>query len=66
MTKKLARKHMRVDITDQQSAKLREEVFSNSRLNEVQRRKAVKLTLPLPADGSHVDLFCDGQFVGAV
>lgn len=62
----MSRKSVRIDVTNEQFGRLREEVFCNQRLSEVDRRKAVKRVLPLPLDGSHVDLYCDGKFVGAV
>ncbi|MHB1134361.1 MAG: hypothetical protein ACYC4L_18475 [Chloroflexota bacterium] len=66
MDKKQVRKRLRVDITSEQSSKLREEVFSNVRLTDVERRKAVRRALTLPTDGSHVELYCNGQSIGAV
>jgi hypothetical protein len=59
-------KTVRIDVTSQQFGRLRQEVFCNQRLNGVERRKAVRRVLPLPLDGSPVDLYCDGKFVGAV
>lgn len=62
----MKRKIVRIDVTDQQLDKLREEVFCNHRLSGEQRRRAVKKLLPLPTDGSQVDLYYEGEFVGAV
>lgn len=62
----MSRRSIRIDVTNQQFGRLRQEVFCNQRLSEVERRRAVKKVLPLPTDGSHVDLYCDGKFVGAV
>jgi hypothetical protein len=59
-------KTVRVDVNSEQFGKLRQEVFCNQRLNEVQRRREVRKILPLPQDGSKVDLYCDGKFVGTV
>lgn len=55
-----------MDLTDLQFGRLRQEVFCNQRLSVEERRKAVRRIVPLPTDGSQVDLFCDGKFVGAV
>ncbi len=57
---------VRIDVTSQQLDKLREEVFCNQSLSGEQRRKLVRKITPLPTDGSPVDLYCDGEFVGAV
>ncbi len=62
----MSAKIVRIDVTREQFGRLREEVFCNQRLSAVQRRRAVKKVVPLPADGSRVDLYCDGEFVGAV
>ncbi len=62
----MSTKTVRIDVTAEQFGRLREEVFCNQRLSEVERRKAVKRVLPLPLDGSRVDLYCDGKFVGTV
>ncbi|MHB0871783.1 MAG: hypothetical protein ACYC66_04870 [Chloroflexota bacterium] len=59
-------KTVRIDVNSEQFGKLRQEVFCNQRLNEVQRRREVRKVLPLPLDGSKVDLYCDGKFVGTV
>lgn len=59
-------KTVRVDVTGEQSSRLRQEVFCNQRMNEVERRKEVKKVLRLPLDGSKVDLYCDGEYVGTV
>jgi hypothetical protein len=57
---------VRIDVTNLQIGRLRHEVFSNQKLSVEQRRKAVRRVLPLPGDGSRVDLYCEGKFVGAV
>ena len=57
---------VRINVTSLQIGRLRHEVFSNQRLSMEQRRKAARRVLPLPFDGSRVDLYCDGEFVGAV
>ncbi len=62
----MSTKTVRIDVTSEQIGRLRQEVFCNQRLSEVERRKAVRKVLPLPLDGSRVDLYCDGKFVGAV
>lgn len=62
----MSTKRVRIDVTSQQSCRLRQEVFCNQRLSEEQRRRAVRRVLPLPTDGSRVELYCDGKFVGAV
>ncbi len=59
-------KTVRVDVTGEQSSRLRQEVFCNQRMNEVERRKEVKKVLRLPLDGSKVDLYCNGEYVGTV
>ncbi len=62
----MSTKRVRIDVTGEQLGRLRQEVFCNQRLSGEQRRKAVRQVLPLPADGSPVDLYCDGKFVGAI
>lgn len=57
---------VRVDVNSEQFGRLRQEVFCNQRLNDVQRRREVRKVLPLPLDGSKVDLYCDGEYVGTV
>jgi hypothetical protein len=59
-------KTVRIDVTSLQFGRLRQEVFCNQGLSVGQRRKAVRRILPLPANGSRVDLYCEGKFVGAV
>jgi len=59
-------KTVRIDVTSLQFGRLRQEVFCNQRLSVGQRRKAVRRVMILPADGSRVDLYCEGKFVGAV
>lgn len=62
----LSKKCVRINVNSEQSSKLRLEVFGNLSLSGVERRKAVGKALPIPTDGSRVDLYCDGQFVGEV
>ncbi len=57
---------VRIDVTDQQLERLRHEVLCNQSLSGEQRRKEVRKIIPLPTDGSPVDLYHDGKFVGAV
>ncbi len=57
---------VRIDVTDQQLERLRQEVLCNQMLSREQRRKQVRKIVPLPTDGSLVDLYCHGEFVGAV
>lgn len=59
-------KTVRIDVDSGRIGKLRQEVFCNQRLNETQRRREVRKVVPLPLDGSKVDLYCDGEFVGTV
>lgn len=59
-------KTVRIDVTSVQFGRLRQDVFCNQRLSVGERRKAVRRVLPLPANGSRVDLYCEGRFVGAV
>ena len=59
-------KTVRVDVDREQFRRLRQDVFCNQRLNGVERRKEVKKVLPLPLDGSKVDLYCDGEYVATV
>ncbi|MBI2865315.1 MAG: hypothetical protein HYX94_12220 [Chloroflexi bacterium] len=62
----MSKKSVRIDVSSEQLSSLRKEVFSNQRLSGEQRRRAVRRIMPLPTDGSHVDLYCDGNFVGTV
>jgi hypothetical protein len=62
----MQRKHVRFDVTREKSDKIREEVFGNPACSSVDRRKALRKFLPIPADGSRVDVYSDGDFVGAV
>ncbi len=57
---------VRVDVSAEQFGRLRQEVFCNQRLNGAERRREVRKVLPLPLDGSKVDLYCDGKYVGSV
>ncbi|MCL4465299.1 MAG: hypothetical protein M1401_11225 [Chloroflexi bacterium] len=62
----MSKKAVRINVTNEQSGRLLQDVFSNVRLSGPERRLAVRKELPLPADGSRVDLYCQGKFVGAV
>lgn len=62
----MSRKCVKINLTGEQLDRLRQEVFCNQALSGEQRRRAVKRIMPLPADGSRVDLYRDGEFVGAV
>jgi hypothetical protein len=62
----MRRRGVRIDVTSQQLGRLRQEVFCNQSLSPEQRRMAVKKIMPLPPDGSPVELYCDGEFVGEV
>ncbi|MCL5959802.1 MAG: hypothetical protein M1358_10920 [Chloroflexi bacterium] len=62
----MSRKCVKINLTGQQLDRLRQEVFCNQALSGEQRRRAVKRIMPLPVDGSRVDLYSDGEFVGAV
>ena len=59
-------KTVRIDVTSHQFGRLRQDVFCNQKLSQSQRRKVVRRAFRLPADGSRVDLYCEGKFVGAV
>ena len=58
-------KTVRIDVDGKQFGRLRQEVFCNQRMNETERRRAVRKVISLPASGK-VDLYCDGKFVGTV
>jgi hypothetical protein len=62
----MAKKRVRIEVTRQVLGRLREEVLCNQHLSSQQRRWAVKRLMPLPTDGSPVDLYCDGEYLGAV
>jgi hypothetical protein len=62
----MVKRSIRIDVTSQQLGRLRQEVLCNQQLSPEQRRRALRKTLPIPADGSRVDLYCDGSFVAAV
>lgn len=62
----MSTKTVRIDVKGEQFGKLRQEVFCNQRLTEVQRRREVRKVLPLPPSAVKVDLYCDGEFVGTV
>ncbi len=59
-------KTVRVDVTGEQFASLRQEVFCNQQLSVRQRRLEVGKLVALPKDGSRVDLYLDGVFVGTI
>lgn len=62
----MSKKSVRIDVTAQQFGRLRQEVFCNQQLSTEERRRALGKVLPMPKDGSRVDLYCDGDFVGTV
>lgn len=62
----MVKKSVRVDVTSQQLDRIRREVLCNQQISAEQRRRVLRKTLPIPADGSRVELYCDGDFVGAV
>ena len=62
----MSNKHIRIDVTEEQVVRLRQKVLSNLQLSGEQRRAAAKNVLLLPQDGSPVDLYCGGKFVGAL
>jgi hypothetical protein len=62
----MSKKRVRIDVSREQLGRLRQEVLCNQELSEEQRRRAVREVLPLPTDGSRVDLYCDGDFVGTL
>ncbi len=57
---------IRIDVDSEQFGKLRQEVFCNQQMTDVQRRREVRKIFPLPLDGTKVDLYCDGEYVGTV
>lgn len=64
--KTMTKKTVRIEVNSQQITSIRQEVFCNPRLSEEQRRRAVRRIISLPGDGSRVDLYHDGNFVGTV
>jgi hypothetical protein len=62
----MQKKPVRFDVPREKSDRIREEVFGNPACSTVDRRKALRRFLPIPADGSRVDVYCDGDFIGAV
>ncbi len=62
----MAKKTVRVDVAGEQFAALRQEIFCNHQLSGGQRRQQVGKLVPLPKDGSRVDLYLDGDFVGTI
>ena len=62
----MAKKSVRVNVTGEQFASLRQDVFCNPQLSSEQRRREVRKLMPLPADGSRVDLYFDGNFIGTI
>jgi hypothetical protein len=59
-------RRVRVEVTSEQSQNLRKEVFGNLALSGEQRRRMAKKILLLPGNGSPVDLYHEGTFVGAL
>ncbi len=59
-------KTVRLDVTGEQFANLRQEVFCNQQLSGGQRRREVGKLVPLPKDGSRVDVYFEGNFVGTI
>ncbi|MBI2954148.1 MAG: hypothetical protein HYY30_07530 [Chloroflexi bacterium] len=62
----MSKKCVKINLTGEELGWLRQEVFCNQALSGEQRRRMVKKITPLPADGSRVDVYIDGEFVGAV
>ena len=62
----MVKKRIRINVTSQQLGRLRREVLCNQQMSTEQRRGVLRKTLPIPPDGSRVDLYCDGNFVGAL
>ena len=61
----VANKRVRIDVTSDQVVRLRA-VFADATLPAERRRRMAKRILPLPSDGTPVDLYHEGQFVGAL
>ena len=59
-------KRVRIDVTKEDLNALRRKVFSNLQLSGEERRRAAKAILVLPRDGSTVDIYFEGQFVGTL
>ena len=57
-------KRVRIDLTSEQLGNLRRAVFANVALSAVLRRQAAKRILPLPSNGTPIDFYYDGQFIG--
>ena len=62
----MSTKRVQIEVTSQQLDRLRKEVFADMELSGEQRRKAAKRVLLLPQNGSPVDIYFDGKFVGAI
>ncbi len=62
----MSRKSVKINVTSEQLGRLRQDVFCNAQLSMEQRRNVVKRLIPFPANGSSVDLWCDGKYVGTV
>ena len=62
----MTNKHVHIELTILQLAKLRREVHSNLQLSPGQRRRAIKKALSLPGNGGPVDLYYDRRFVATL
>ena len=62
----LRKKRVRIEVTREQFDRLRQEVFSNLGLSGEQRRRVARKLLPLPLDGSQIDLFYQGALLGTL
>lgn len=62
----MGKKSVRIEVTNEQLANLRREVLCDPLLSSEKRRRAVRRFVTLPADGSRVDLYYEGNFVGTV
>jgi hypothetical protein len=62
----MSKKRVHIEVTVEQSERLRQEVFGNLRLSGMERRRIVSKALPIPMDGSPVELYCNGHLVGEV
>jgi hypothetical protein len=59
-------KRVRINLTDDQLAGLRQAVFANVNLSNELRRQAAKRILPLPSNGTPIDFYHHDQFIGQV
>lgn len=62
----MAKRRVRIDVSSEHSSRLRQEVFCNQEMSVADRRRALKKLVPVPGDGSPIDVYCDGDFLGAV